>query len=111
MRDSAVVDNFGTTYDKIVSEGYWTADGFALTADFYFINVTLGMAMPAQVSAIVNLIFVILVLGLVVTIAGESVRMLKKPKPVDQQIRSLMNMVISLVVGLALIGAAYTIII
>ena len=108
--DATIVDNFGTSYDKVASSGYWRADGFTLTTDFYFINVTLGTPMPASVSNIIGLTFVMFAIGIVVGVVAEGTSSLRKMqmRTTEQMVKSLLNMVIYIVIGMASLGIMYS---
>jgi len=108
--DATIVDNFGTSYDKVASSGYWRADGFTLTTDFYFINVTLGTPMPASVSNIIKITFLMFGIGIVVGVVAEGTNSLRKMqmRTTEQMVKSLLNMVIYIVIGMASLGVMYS---
>ena len=108
--DATIVDNFGTSYDKVASSGYWRADGFTLTTDFYFINVTLGIPMPASVSNIIGITFLMFGIGIVVGVVAEGTNSLRKMqmRTTEQMMKSLLNMVIYIVIGMASLGVMYS---
>jgi p-aminobenzoyl-glutamate transporter AbgT len=70
------------------------------------------MLYSKQVSGLINLIFVMLVLGVVGGIATDTANTLRRQKNLtpDQMIKSVINMVVYIVIGLALLGAAYTVV-
>ena len=67
-------------------------------------------ALAPPIPSLLNLIVVVLVLGIVASIAGEATYMLHKQKtmPADQMMKSLIKMVIITIIGLGMIGLIVT---
>jgi len=64
-----------------------------------------------KISLMVNVIFMMVALGIVLAVMGETVSSFrKKPASGDEMIRRLLNMVIYIVIGLVMLGALYAVI-
>ena len=85
---------------------------FSVSADHASLLIEGTMLYSKQVSGLINLIFVMLVLGVVGGIATDTANTLRRQKNLtpDQMIKSVINMVVYIVIGLALLGAAYTVV-
>lgn len=84
----------GSTVSFVYSEP-WSEHDFEL----------LPTSITGSITSMVNLIFIMLAVGMVCGVMGESVRMLRKEQV--PKVDTLINMVIYIVVGLAILGAAY----
>lgn len=65
----------------------------------------IGTSVTGSISPLVNLIFIVLAVGIVTGVMVESVRTLRKEQ--IPKVDTLINMMIYIVIGLALLGAAY----
>jgi large-conductance mechanosensitive channel len=63
-----------------------------------------------QVSGIINVIFIMFAIGIVVGVVAEGTNSLRKMqmRTTQQMVKSLLNMVIYIVVGMASIGILYS---
>lgn len=72
--------------------------------EFEIIETSIG----GSISGLVNVIFIMLAIGIVVGVTSETAYAFRKKSiPDDEMTRRLLNMVLYIIIGLALLGAAY----
>jgi len=93
---------YGTTV-TVSYDGPWSEHEFEVTSSGY----------GEPVSGMVNLIFVTFALGIVIGVVAEGTNSLRKMKmrTTQQMVKSLLNMVIYIVIGIAGIGVLYSIVV
>jgi hypothetical protein len=108
----------GVTAQEQIGMAIYLPQGSTTWADHFVIlgsdrTFTLYELYTPQISALINLIFLMFAVGIVVGVIAEGTNSLRnqKMRTTEQMVRSLLNMVIYIVIGIASLGVLYSIVV